>query len=158
MYPIYEIIFILNSLICLKYARLTFVIIHMYAQTRASNSKYSCSYYTPYIQFVFIHSTEMDVSDAVCLWVVYRRMRRRKQKEERKYWVHPILKTRLSSSYYITLYPKLRDHDKQFFNYFRMSIKSFDDLLDLIKNELEANEQAVRYRILPQEKLIVTLR
>lgn len=100
----------------------------------------------------------MDVSDSVCLWVVHRRMRRRRQKEERKYWVHPILKTRLSSSHYITLYPKLRDHDETFFNYFRMSIKSFDDLLDLIKNELEANEQSVRYCISPQEKLIVTLR
>lgn len=86
----------------------------------------------------------MDEIDAVCLWAVHRRIRRRRQKEERKYWVHPILKTRLSSSQYITLYPKLKDHDEKFFNYFRMSIKSFDELLDLIKNELEANEQAVR--------------
>ncbi|KAL4112615.1 hypothetical protein QTP88_016366 [Uroleucon formosanum] len=103
-------------------------------------------------------SSSMDEIDAVCLWAVHQRIRRRRQKEERKYWVHPILKTRLSSSQYITLYPKLRDHDEKFFNYFRMSIESFDDLLDLIKNELEANEQAVRYCISPQEKLIVTLR
>lgn len=100
----------------------------------------------------------MDVSDAVCLWVTYQRMRRRRQKEKRKYWVHPILKTRLSSSHYISLYPKLRYHEENFFNYFRMSIKSFDDLLDTVKNDLEANEHAVRYCISPQEKLIVTLR
>lgn len=39
-----------------------------------------------------------------------------------------------------------------------MSIKSFDNLLETIKNEVEANEHAVRCCILPQEKFIVTLR
>jgi len=99
----------------------------------------------------------MDVVDAVCLWVVHRRIRRQRQKRERKYWVHPILKTRLSFSLYITLYPKLREHDDKFFNYFRMSIKSFDDLLDIIKDDI-ADENAIRYCISPNEKLIVTLR
>ncbi|XP_029345677.1 protein ALP1-like [Acyrthosiphon pisum] len=100
----------------------------------------------------------MDVIDAVCLWAVHRRMRRRRQMRERKYWVHPILKTRLSHSLYVTLYPKLREHDEKFFNYFRMSIKSFDDLLEIIKDSLEADENAIRYCISPQEKLIVTIR
>ncbi|KAL4152994.1 hypothetical protein QTP88_000827 [Uroleucon formosanum] len=100
----------------------------------------------------------MDVVDAVCLWVVHRRIRRQRQKKERKYWVHPILKTRLSFSLYITLYPKLRDHDVKFFNYFRMSIKSFDDLLEIIKDDLEVDVNAIRYCISPHEKLIVTLR
>jgi len=77
---------------------------------------------------------------------------------KRKYWVHPILKTRLSHSLYVTLYPKLREHEEKFFNYFRMSIKSFDDLLEIIKDSLEADENAIRYCISPQEKLIVTLR
>lgn len=81
-----------------------------------------------------------------------------KAKRERKYWVHPILKARLSFSLCITLYPKLRDHGDKFFNYFRMSIKSFDDLLEIIKDDLEANENAIRYCISPHEKLIVTLR
>jgi len=39
-----------------------------------------------------------------------------------------------------------------------MSIKSFDDLLEIIKDSLEADENAIRYCISPQEKLIVTLR
>lgn len=100
----------------------------------------------------------MDVIDAVCLWAIHRRMRRRRQMRKRKYWVHPILKTRLSHSLYVTLYPKLREHEEKFFNYFRMSIKSFDDLLEIIKDSLEADENAIRYCISPQEKLIVTLR
>ena len=83
--------------------------------------------------------------DAVCLWVVHRRMRRRREMRERKYWVHPILKTRLSDSLYITLYPKLREHNENFFNNFRMSITSFDDLLKIIKDSVEADENAIRY-------------
>jgi hypothetical protein len=39
----------------------------------------------------------------------------------------------------VTLYPKLRHHDK-FFNYFRISIKSFDDLLKIVKDSLEADQ------------------
>jgi len=100
----------------------------------------------------------MDVIDAVCLWAIHRRMRRRREMRKRKYWVHPILKTRLSHSLYVTLYSKLREHEETFFNYFRMSIKSFDDLLEIIKDSLEADENAIRYCISPQEKLIVTLR
>ncbi|KAJ8703711.1 hypothetical protein PYW08_016965 [Mythimna loreyi] len=39
-----------------------------------------------------------------------------------------------------------------------MSIKSFDDLLTLINDELVADKNAVRYSISPEEKLIITLR
>ncbi|KAL4083481.1 hypothetical protein QTP88_028797 [Uroleucon formosanum] len=99
----------------------------------------------------------MDVADAICLWILYRRRLRRRQKA-RKYWVHPILQNRLISSLYITLYPSLRSYEPKFFNYFRMSIQFFDDLLELIKGELTADESAIRYCISPEEKLIITLR
>ncbi|VVC34965.1 Hypothetical protein CINCED_3A010494 [Cinara cedri] len=45
----------------------------------------------------------MDVIDAVCLWAVHQKMRRRRQMRERKYWVHPILNKRLSHSLYIAV-------------------------------------------------------
>lgn len=99
----------------------------------------------------------MDVADVICLWILYRRRLRRRQKA-RKYWVHPILQNRLTSSLYITLYPSLRNYEPKFFNYFRTSIQSFDDLLELIKGELTADESAIRYCISPEEKLIITLR
>nr|CAI5817996.1 unnamed protein product [Callosobruchus analis] len=74
------------------------------------------------------------------------------------HWVHPILRNRLSTSSYVKLYPSLRSHKPKFFNYFRMSIKSFDNLLLIIKNDIVADTNAVRYFISPEEKLIVTLR
>ena len=36
---------------------------------------------------------------------------------------------------FVTLYPQLREYEQKCFNYFRMSIKSFDDFLELIKEE-----------------------
>lgn len=98
----------------------------------------------------------MDVKEACCLWITYRRMRRRRR--ERAYWVHPILRERLTLSLYVTLYPSLRSYEPKFFNYFRMSIKSFDALLEKINHDIAADANAIRYCISPEEKLIVTLR
>lgn len=57
------------------------------------------------------------------------------------YLVHPILNDRMTHSMFVTLYPKLRQHEKKFFNYFRMSVKSFDDLLLLIKEDLSPRKK-----------------
>jgi hypothetical protein len=95
----------------------------------------------------------MDVEEAVCLWVLYRRMKRRRQRY-RKYWVHPFLRNRLTTSLYVTLYPSLRNYEPIYFNYFGMSIKSFDNLLELIKEEIKADATAIIYCISPEEELI----
>ncbi|CAH2101710.1 unnamed protein product [Euphydryas editha] len=42
----------------------------------------------------------------------------------------------MTHSIFITLYPKLREHDEKFFNYFRMSVTSFDELLEIIQEDL----------------------
>jgi len=44
-----------------------------------------------------------------------------------------------------------------FFNYFRMAVKSFDDLLILIMDDITADENTVRYYISLEEKLMITL-
>ncbi|KAF5275787.1 hypothetical protein FQR65_LT16532 [Abscondita terminalis] len=56
------------------------------------------------------------------------------------------------------MYPKLRRHEEKFFNYFRMSVTSFDYLLSIIENDLKCSDNAIRYCISPKEKVIVTLR
>jgi hypothetical protein len=84
----------------------------------------------------------MGVEEAVCLWALYRRMKRRRQRY-RKYWVHPILRNILTTSLYVALYPNLRNYGPKFFNYFRMSIKSFDNLLELIKEEIKADATGI---------------
>jgi hypothetical protein len=51
----------------------------------------------------------MDVIDPVCLWVVHRWINGRRQKKDRKFWVHSIIRNVLSFSLFVTLrvYPRL---------------------------------------------------
>nr|CAH7754420.1 unnamed protein product [Callosobruchus chinensis]CAH7755664.1 unnamed protein product [Callosobruchus chinensis] len=77
----------------------------------------------------------MEVGEAICLCVMYRRLTRRRRRRERKYWVHPILSDRTDFSLYITLYPELRRHEEKFFNYLSMSVRSFDYLMSMIEND-----------------------
>ena len=77
----------------------------------------------------------MEVEEAVCLWFLCR---------QRQYWVHPILLDKVAHAMFVNLYPKLREYEPTFFSYFRMSVKSFDDLLELIKDDIPPSSQCVR--------------
>ncbi|CAK1592530.1 unnamed protein product [Parnassius mnemosyne] len=99
----------------------------------------------------------MDFEVIACVWLLYRRYKRRRQRQ-REYWVHPILRDRLTHGMFVTLYPKLRQYEPKFFNYFRMSIKSFDDLLHVIKVDITGDSTILRDSISAEEKLVITLR
>lgn len=67
---------------------------------------------------------------------------------------------RMTHSMFETLYLKLRQHEKNFFNYFRMSVKSFDDLLLLIEEDLSPRANYVPREdvVSAEQKLVITLR
>jgi hypothetical protein len=65
-------------------------------------------------------------------------------------WAMARPRDRLTASLYVTLYPILRQYEPKFFNYFRMSVTSFDNLLELIKEEITADANEIRYCISPQ--------
>ncbi|XP_063842378.1 uncharacterized protein LOC135090053 [Scylla paramamosain] len=102
-------------------------------------------------------SVTMDVEEVACVWLLHRRLKRRKQRQ-RQHWIHPILHDRLTHGLFTTLYPTLREHEPKFFNYCRMSVKSFDDLLELIKEDISSTNTMMRDSICPEEKLVITLR
>ncbi|XP_039748215.1 protein ALP1-like [Pararge aegeria] len=96
----------------------------------------------------------MEVDEEVCLlWLLLK-----KKKRKRRYWVHPILRDRLVHGQFVTLYPKLRMYDNKFFDYLRMSIKSFDELIELIRQDISCSETHLRPSVSPEEKLVITLR
>nr|CAH7768090.1 unnamed protein product [Callosobruchus chinensis] len=100
----------------------------------------------------------MDLDTAVVLWRAYRQWKLRKRRERRRFNVHPILRDRMTHSMFITLYPKLREHSEKFFNYFRMSVTSFDDLLNIIQEDLAPCQNYVaRDTVSAEEKLVITL-
>nr|CAH7745816.1 unnamed protein product [Callosobruchus chinensis] len=46
----------------------------------------------------------------------------------------------MTHSMFITLYPKRREHSEKFFNYFRISVTSFDDLLNMIQEDVSMSK------------------
>ena len=99
----------------------------------------------------------MEVEEVACLWMLYRRCQRRKKKV-RKYWIHPILHDRMTHGMFWTLYPKLRLHEGKFFNYMRMSMNTFDELLAELEPDITSTTTMMRDSVSPEEKLVITLR
>ncbi|XP_025195888.1 protein ALP1-like [Melanaphis sacchari] len=81
-----------------------------------------------------------------------------RNQQRRQFWVHPINSERQSHGHYFQLYKQLRKDNVKFFNYFRMSISSFDELLSYIENDIKRQDTNMRIAIQPEEKLVITLR
>lgn len=99
----------------------------------------------------------MELEELTCVWLLYRRYKARRRRQ-RRWWVHPVIDVRLTMGSFVTLYPKLREYPPKVFNYLRMSITSFDELLSLVKDDLSPCEYVVRDGISPEQKLVITLR
>lgn len=52
----------------------------------------------------------------------------------------------------------LRRDESKFFNYFRMSMTTFDDLLKRVNEDLKTHDTNMRKSITPEEKLAICLR
>lgn len=98
----------------------------------------------------------MDFIETACVIALFRRKFRKQRKKQ--YWVHPILSQRLLKGQFYKIYSDLRDHSHKFFSYYRMSIKSFDELLKIIGPKITYQESKWRKCIPPEERLSVTLR
>lgn len=86
------------------------------------------------IDFSQLFAVSLEVMDrrkVILIAMVLRRRRRRQTiKNQRQYWVHPILRVRYVEGAFYTLFEKLRENPGKFFNYFRMSKETFDYLVD----------------------------
>jgi hypothetical protein len=98
---------------------------------------------------------ELDV--AIFLYLSLKLIKKKRTKK-RKWWVHRINSTRLSHGCFYTLYPLLGQDPVRFFNYFRMSQSSFDELLTKIKDLITLQNTNMRSAIPPEEVLALTLR
>lgn len=80
------------------------------------------------------------------------------KKNKRRYWVHPFTDLRLTKGIFYTSFENLRENPDKFFNYFRMSVKSFDELAVKVTEKIKAQDTHMRLSIPPLEMLAVTLR
>lgn len=83
---------------------------------------------------------------------------RRKLRRTRKFWVHPLLEKRQLLGEFVTLFHDMRENSSKFFNYFRMSIGSFDELCAKLQDDLQKEDTNMRNCIPPVEMVAVTLR
>lgn len=77
---------------------------------------------------------------------------------ERKFWVHPINAHREKSKRFSSFFENLRKYPEKFFDYYRMSLTSFDELLQCIREYISKNNTSFRNAITAEERLTVTLR
>ena len=80
-----------------------------------------------------------------------------KKARKRRFWVHPIVSQTLLKGAFVTLYSELREHPRIFFNYFRMSTPTFDELYVKLESKL-IHKNVVRLSISATERLCVALR
>ena len=86
------------------------------------------------------------------------REQRRKRRKPRKYWVHPLNAVRMNVGQYHTIMYDLRADDNKFFDYFRMSQNSFDDLLGMLEPHIKKRDTHMRTSISAEQRLTITLR
>lgn len=98
----------------------------------------------------------MDVIETTC--VIALLLRARSKRRKHRYWVHPITSQRLLKGQFYKLFEDLCEHPAKFFQYYRMTKSSFDELLGIIGPSITYNDTTWRKSIPPEERLSVTLR
>ena len=75
----------------------------------------------------------------------------------RKWWVHPLNEDRKEKSEYYNMTLDLRKFDDRFFGMYRLHVNQFDQLLEILKPELEKMHTNYREVLSAEERLIITL-
>ncbi|XP_068211223.1 uncharacterized protein [Palaemon carinicauda] len=94
-----------------------------------------------------------EIEDVLIAYSAYRTLYKRKK---RRMWIHPLLAVK--TRYFPNLFAELRNDENKFFNYFRMSKDSFDELLSHLQSSVEKEDTNMRQAIKPSERLGITLR
>jgi len=85
----------------------------------------------------------------VCCVLLHLRRRGRLKRREREVWEHPIVAARTLEGAYCTVYGRLREDERKFFNCFRMSTFTFDYIVDRLAPHLE-RQNMMREGICPR--------
>lgn len=95
----------------------------------------------------------------LCKKIKIQNKKKKKQPTKKKrIWVHPSLINRRNEGEFYTLLPQLMEDEKKFFEYFHMSIDTFEMILSEIKDDIQKEDTIFRKAITPREKLVVCLR
>lgn len=82
----------------------------------------------------------------------------KKRRAKRRWWSHPILSHRLVTGQFHVMFNTHRMYPDKFYQFYRMSVESFDELLGLIREFIGKRDSVMRRAIDPAERLALTLR
>ena len=82
-----------------------------------------------------------DEEEAIIIALFLLGRRRRRRFIDRKTWMHPLTAERLSVGQYYTIMHRLRqDNGTKFYDFFRMSQQTFDELLNILRPHIEKKD------------------
>jgi hypothetical protein len=81
--------------------------------------------------------------------------RSEKTNRKRRLWNHPTLSHHLSIDNFHTSFNNHRIYPEKLFQYYRMSVTSFDELLGLIGENTVKQDSTMRQSIHPAERLVI---
>lgn len=94
-------------------------------------------------------AVHLKLRKLIAIWLLIKKNKRNQRPAVRKFWVHPIFsyENRLLQGASDNLVKELQFHnDNQFFNYFRMNMKMYQELLTLVE-PLIAKQECIRMPI-----------
>jgi hypothetical protein len=74
---------------------------------------------------------------------------------KRRWWTHPALSHHLSIDNFHTSFNNHRIYTERFFQCYRMSVTSFDELLGLIAGNIVKQDTVMSQSIQPTERLVI---
>ena len=96
----------------------------------------------------------IDEESGDCLFIAQETTKKRKA----KYWVHPLFGNRSRQGAFNNLIQELKDDDEKYFNYFRMSKSSYNELLHRLAPALQRQNTKFRNALTPDEQLTIAIR
>jgi len=76
----------------------------------------------------------------------------------RKFAVHPYGRKMAEKGQFNIMYEDLRRFPEKFFSYYKMSVRTFDELLSIVKSDLEKEDNIKGDTIPAVERLSITLK
>ena len=105
----------------------------------------------------FLSAGRMSSNDELLLVALLAKKKSKRRSLEKKMHVHNMLSSRMDRGLHHTLSNDLCA-DEKFFNFFRMSKTSFEELLSYIRRDITGTTTNMRECITPEEKFSVALR
>lgn len=102
----------------------------------------------------------MDSDEETILLVLLLKIikQKKKQKPRLRKRASPMFSLTCDFGDFHTLYPRLKEDPKSFFNYIRMPRECFFELLELVKSKIQRQETIFKHTISAEERLLITLR